>query len=291
MKVNTTKAFITSTTLAASFIVLTTYAQSPPPSNMKLTGVVRDFIERTKEGGHPDFERKPDGGFGHYVGNIATALDAEGKPVFIGGGHKIRYQWANSSGLPIYYGLYDYSKGDVRGSWNEGTDSGGIQSAESFSQWYRDTPGLNMSQPMSITLQRSGGTDEQPIYTYQSDAFFPIDGMLYGNSGGTPDHNFHFTFELHTNFTYLAGTGQAFSFYGDDDVWVFINNNLVIDIGGVHGKVQQIIEVDRLGLDDGKTYPLDFFFAERHRTESNFRIDTTLVLKNQDLPTVSAAYD
>ena len=43
---------------------------------------------------------------------------------------------------------------------------------------------------------------------------------MFGNSGGLPDHNFHFTYELHTQFTYLAGTGQMFKFIGDDDVFV-----------------------------------------------------------------------
>lgn len=263
---------------------------SPPPDSIQLTGVVRDFIERTKEGGHPDFERKPDGGFGHYMGNIATELDGEGKPVYVGGGYKVGRQWSTSSGKAIHPLLYDPARGDLAG-WYGSPDTGGILSTESFEDWFRDSPGVNLSTTLPMTLTRSGGTDAQPIYTFASDAFFPIDGQLFGNSGGTPDHNFHFTFELRTDFTYKAGTGQVFSFYGDDDVWVFVNKQLVIDIGGVHGKVQQIVELDRLGLEDGKVYPLHFFFAERHRTQSNFRIDTTLVLKNQDLPTVAAAYD
>jgi hypothetical protein len=37
--------------------------------------------------------------------------------------------------------------------------------------------------------------------------------------------------------------------------------------------------------------PLDFFFAERHRTQSNFRIETTLQLRNVELPPTAALYD
>jgi fibro-slime domain-containing protein len=34
--------------------------------------------------------------------------------------------------------------------------------------------------------------------------------------------------------------------------------------------------LDSLGLTVGVTYPLDVFHAERHTTQSNFRIDTTI---------------
>jgi len=121
--------------------------------------------------------------------------------------------------------------------------------------------------------------------------FFPIEHQLFGNPGGTPNRNFHFTFELHTRFTYDADGGQTFAFRGDDDVFVFINGQLVIDLGGVHGAVEQEVQLNRLGLVDGQEYDLDFFFAERHRTQSNFKITTNINLQNAELPTVSNAFD
>ncbi|HEY0133643.1 MAG TPA: fibro-slime domain-containing protein, partial [Nannocystis sp.] len=70
--------------------------------------------------------------------------------------------------------------------------------------------------------------------------------------------------------------GETFTFTGDDDVWVFINKKLVIDLGGVHGNTGGNVALDTLGLSMGNTYTLDVFHAERHTVQSNFRIDTTI---------------
>ncbi len=265
------------------------------PEFIELTGIVRDFHERTAANGHPDFEQKPDKGFAQYMGNIAPQLGDDGKPVFTGNGFKVSDQWEDSEGRPICYNLYDSSAGDDAGSAGAAS-TGGIQDASSFDSWYHDTPGVNMSAPVTLKLIRQD--DGSYVFDDKTDAqysslggFFPIEDQLFGNPGGSPDRNFHFTFELHTEFTYDAGGGQIFKFIGDDDVWVFINGQLVIDLGGVHSAKEQYVDLNRLGLDDGETYSLDFFFAERHRTQSNFRIQTNLKLENQALPSVTAAFD
>jgi len=267
------------------------------PETIELVGMVRDFKERSVEGGHTDFERRPAGGFGHYAGNISPTLGENGKPVFVGGGRKVTSQWRDNQGRAICYTLYDPSKGDTAGSWGS-LDTGGITNATSFSQWFNDSLGNNMSVAKSLTLtfhlQEDGSyvfDDKDDPYYVGLGGFFPIEHELYGQSGGTPDRNFHFTFELHTQFTYQADMPQVFQFIGDDDVWVFINGELVIDLGGVHGATSQYVDVSRLGLEDGEVYNLDFFFAERHRTQSNFRVVTNLLLESQPPASISPAFD
>ena len=266
------------------------------PETISLSGVVRDFRERREANGHPDFERRPDAGFGHYMNNVATELDDEFKPVFTGEGRKVSRQWKDSAGRPIHPSLYDASRGDQSGSWGS-YDPGGISSGASFAQWFRDVPGVNASQPLDITLRKQPNSnvyvfDDRQDGTYTSKGgFFPINGELFGNSAGN-DRNFHFTYELQTQFTYEANSGQVFTFIGDDDVWVFIDGRCVIDIGGVHGRTTQTVDLDRLDwLEDGGEYRLSFFFAERHRTQSNFRVETTLQLRAAELPTVAGMAD
>jgi fibro-slime domain-containing protein/uncharacterized repeat protein (TIGR01451 family) len=150
---------------------------------------------------------------------------------------------------------------------------GATHGQTAFNQWYRDVTDVNLSQSLTIVLDNTI-TPDPNVYTFADSTFFPIDGQLFGNQGRT--HNYHFTYELHTQFTYQGG--EFFQFTGDDDLWVFINNQLVIDLGGVHGPVSGSVDLDTLGLSVGETYNFDLFFAERHTVQSNFRIDTSIIL-------------
>jgi fibro-slime domain-containing protein len=150
-----------------------------------------------------------------------------------------------------------------------------VTSKATFDQWYRDVDGVNMrfELPMTLTETPSGsGT-----YVFDNQAYFPIDGMGWGDPA-IDGHNFYFTTEIHSTFHYLGA--EHFTFIGDDDVWVFVNGKLAIDLGGVHSAETEAIDFDAqaaaLGLVVGGVYALDIFQAERHPTGSTFRIETSI---------------
>ena len=113
------------------------------------------------------------------------------------------------------------------------------------------------------------------------DSAHTIENPHYDSIAGGNDipghHNYGFAMKIQAEFVYVKG--QYFEFNGDDDVWVFINNKLVVDIGGQHKKVKKSVNLDDLGLTPGETYPFHIFYAERKRTQSNFMMRTSIDLK------------
>jgi len=145
-----------------------------------------------------------------------------------------------------------------------------IRSPDSFYNWFHNTV-QNRQENVEITLKYNNQND---VYFYGNDSFFPLDGRGWKDRA-TNKHNYAYCMEARTRFGYRGG--EVFTFYGDDDVWVYINGYLVIDLGSLHTKLEGSVKLDDLTfLKTGNNYRLDFFYCERHTTESNFFLTTSL---------------
>ena len=174
---------------------------------------------------------------------------------------------------------------DTAGTYGS-AGGGAITDAGSFDQWFRDDLGTNQSTAHSISLQR----DAEGVYEFMTGNFFPIDGRLQGNGGDA--QNNYFTYTIAASFTYNQCTSQFFEFESNDDAWVYIDDKLAVDLGGVATSSRQYVALDRLGLVDGQEYTLNFFFAHRRNAASSlFRMRTNLVLRTGALPTITGFYD
>ena len=110
-----------------------------------------------------------------------------------------------------------------------------------------------------------------------------VEGYVNWGDGWKLDtckHNYSYAMAVSASFKYVKG--QYFEFRGDDDVWVFINNKLVVDIGGIHEKVEGAVDLDTLNLKEGREYPFHIFYAERNATGSNFKMRTSINLQKQN---------
>ncbi len=231
---------------------------APEDCGKDLPVIYRDFKGAAELGGHPDFEVAGNNGQNEVGCNIVeTQLGADSKPVFlasIGGAKRVLDG--------------DMFKECVPWDW---APTGVVKDAASFNQWYNTDTSAD---PINVEIE-----DVLPLTdgVYDNPSFFPLDGKGFGN---TPNqqHNYSVTTEAHVLFTYEAG--KKFTFRGDDDLWIFVNGKLAMDLGGMHMPLQATIDFDakktELNIVPGRQYQMDIFHAERHTSASNFRVETNI---------------
>ncbi|MEM9066152.1 MAG: fibro-slime domain-containing protein [Planctomycetota bacterium] len=147
----------------------------------------------------------------------------------------------------------------------------GIASSDSFGGWFDNRPGVNAGAVRSL---RFADDDGDGVYEYWDNDFTPINGALYMND--VSGSNRYFTMQTSFSGTHTQCGGEFIEVTADANVWVYINGELVIDLGGsADGKAQRV-ELDRLGLTSGEAYTVDFFYAQRTPDASAIRIATNV---------------
>ena len=238
-----------------------------PPATISVPTLIRDVMYNgtpatsSHPAGHPDFERYACSSA--TTGLLKSQLGADGLPEFL----------------------------STTGSNPCGQQIG---SATTFASWFHDDP-LNTVIASSLTLVKQ--TSGSYVFDSANDApykglggFFPINTLGWQSPAacaactgtGQPSwctqctgNNFSFTSELRYPFTYAGG--ESLNFTGDDDVWVFINGKLAVDLGGLHSKLGGSITLDaahatQLNLTIGGMYEIAVFQAERHTSASNYKL-------------------
>ncbi len=276
---------------------------------LRVPALFRDFNAASSANGHPDFQVSC-GGEAITTGLVKPDLDAAGKPQLVADGASCITtaasfkQWYTDSDKShaIVGDIVLFKKTSGTGYVNRWGAMGEPWTAVTNEQWAANTyDECKATGCTPCTYNPNQGCKGTVVDYDGTPFFFPLDkspdaltdtrteakvGPDYGYASwpwektvvpGAGTHNFHFTTEVKYWFQYQAASSPTLDFTGDDDVWVFINGKLAVDIGGVHPPKSGSVTLDAatgksFGLGDGKVYAISIFHAERKTEGSSFRL-------------------